>query len=882
MILVVEALFTLVFVWSVALYVRDRDRLQLDVSMVFACVGLLSILDVIQRLSGPAPIWVSRVTVAILLAQPYLTLHLTSRLRPVPVWLRWSALIVVIGTALPLVFFGARDHPMFVLIGVAAFVIVDLIAAAFLAAEARRRTGSPRVRLMTAAVATVLFGLALFVAGAGTGTSNPTAFVTASRGLALAAAIGYLVAFLPPAWLRRGWSASAAYAVSQHLMAVPTTEGGRDTWTRFAKVIRQTAGADAAVVLIAKPGGGVEESSSGFPGDETAGVTAEALEKFVAGDGPYRDNRGGNQIPELARPYAERVGAKFAAVVPLRMTSGGTGVLVLLNRYNSLFAEDDIRLLGELGAHAAVVAERESVLTEQRRLTGELTASLAALTAASKAKNEFFSNMSHELRTPLNAIIGFSDLMRAEETVGPRKIVPADWVEHVFVSGHRLLNLVDDILDISKADAGKIQLRLEPVMVSMVVDEAVATLRPLMDSKKLVVSVSVPPLMVMVDPGRFRQMIDNLLSNAIKFTPDGGTIQVRAVRRDGSILISVVDSGIGIRRADQQRVFDDFEQVGDPQAQQSGTGLGLALTQRLVRAHGGQITLTSDVGRGADFTISLPDTLPNSDVAARDGAPVAEPAGRGGILLIEDDPIAVELLRTYLDDAGYRVFVASNGEDGLALARQQHPSCILLDVLLPGMDGWEVLKQLKSDPALREIPVIIISVIGEKEIALALGAVDYFLKPIDPNQLLGRLEGLSSPESATTGAVLVIDDDAEALAVIRNCLTEQGYDVVTAASEAACRRLSQGPGFNLIICDPLMQEVDGFAVIATLAVNVPNRSMPILVLTRKDLSADDKERLNRTIRHIMRPGEAGRSGLLEWLDTRSVAHPHVIDPTESS
>ena len=781
MVLVIEALFTLIFVWSVVLYVRDRDRLQLDVSLVFACIGLLSLQDVVTGIWGRPPTWVTSATVAVLLAQPYLMLRLTSRLRHVPGWLTWSALVVVVGTAAPLVYVGASGHPVLVLVAVAAFVIVDLVAAGFLAAEASRRAGSPRVRLITASAATVMFGSALFVAGAGSGSSNSAAFVTTSRALALAAAIGYVAAFLPPAWLRRGWSASAAYAVSQHLMAAPTSEGGRETWARFATVIRHTAGAEAAVVLIAPPSEDrVEESCSGVPAGIPAAVNAQAIKQFVSAGRPYPASRAGNEIPDLAAPYAERLGTMFATAVPLLMTSGRTGVLILLNRYNSLFAEDDIRLLGELGAHAAVVAERESVLAEQRRLTAELTASLTALTAASKAKNDFFSNMSHELRTPLNAIIGFSDLMRTQETVGDQKMVPADWVEHVFVSGHRLLNLVNDILDISKADAGKIQLRIEPVTVSEVFTEAVATLRPLIDSKKLTVSAALPPLMVMADPGRFRQIIDNLLSNAIKFTPDGGSIHINGTHRDGSVQISVIDSGIGIRKADQQRVFEDFVQVGEAQAK--GTGLGLPLTQRLVRAHGGQITLTSEVDHGANFTISLPEASPTAPAAP---AATAEPTEPGGILLIEDDSIAVELLRTYLNDAGYQVLVRSNGEDGLTLARQQLPSAVLLDIGLPGIDGWEVLKQLKSDPALRDIPVIIISVTGDKDIALALGAVDYFLKPIDPTQLLGRLGKLRSRASATTRAVLVIDDDAEALDVIQQSLTAQGYH--RARSGESCR-----------------------------------------------------------------------------------------------
>jgi signal transduction histidine kinase len=295
------------------------------------------------------------------------------------------------------------------------------------------------------------------------------------------------------------------------------------------------------------------------------------------------------------------------------------GAVLLFNRHRTLFSDDDLRLLAALGGQAGILAERQAVARE-------LSTSVAALTRASQAKTAFLANMSHELRTPLNAIIGFSDLMRMEEPDGDRRRVPVEWVEHIHISGRHLLGLINDILDLAKVEAGRLDLRPAPLRVDTAVQELLTGLSPLFSTNRLTVVTDLPPVMAQADRVRFRQIVENLLSNAIKFTPEGGTITVTAgvttpiLHPDISdIYLAVSDTGVGISAADQERVFEEFQQVGDRERQRAGTGLGLALTKRLVEAHGGEITLVSELGRGSTFTVRFPAALDSPEQQRADG-----------------------------------------------------------------------------------------------------------------------------------------------------------------------------------------------------------------------------------------------------------------------
>jgi signal transduction histidine kinase/ActR/RegA family two-component response regulator len=755
---------------------------QRDLTLVFAPFTALLVLEVARGALGAAtlPAAASYAAVTLLLAQPYLTLRLVRALRPVPAWMTPSALAIFVVTTGLFYLWGQRKLAVVTVAVVVGFAVVQGLAAALLAGEGRRRTGAPRTRLALAAAATAVIGLCLLLSGAGE-SAGPAASAaqTAAQALALVSGVAYLLAFAPPRWLRRMWAGDAACEVHRGLLNALATDTPADTWARYAATVRAVSGADAALVLLPADigAGAVCVARSGDLADAGLAATAADLEWLLAQPQPLAVPAD-RASPILAR--AQATGACAVVAVPLALPTARRGALVLVCRHRPMFVEDDARLLGELGAQAAIVAEWGEARHRRERLTAELAASARALSDASQAKSDFLASMSHELRTPLNAIIGFSELMRGEPPADhTRRAVPAEWIAHIHASGRHLLGLINDILDLSKIEAGRMELHPELVDLGEAVTDVVTTLYPLVHGKHLRLAAAIGPITVRADRTRLRQILDNLLSNAIKFTPAGGHIQVAATDAGPDVAITVSDSGPGIAAADHERVFAEFQQVGDPAMRQAGTGLGLALTRRLVHAHGGSIELDSDLGRGARFTVRLPNLAPHHTSPTTG----AGDRGRPTVLLIEDEPSAARLVRAFLETEGYAVVVAATGEHGLAQARRHRPDAVLLDVLLPGIDGWEVLRQLKSDPALRAVPVFMATVVDDRDVGLAMGAADYFVKPVNRNQLLARLAGkiipVEAPEHGT--AVLAIDDDPESL------------DVIAAALPAAATRSPPPP-----------------------------------------------------------------------------------------
>ncbi|MBK7971823.1 MAG: PAS domain S-box protein [Deltaproteobacteria bacterium] len=411
-------------------------------------------------------------------------------------------------------------------------------------------------------------------------------------------------------------------------------------------------------------------------------------------------------------------------------------------------------LLDDPAVNGVIVAARD--ITRRREAEEELRQARVAAEAANRSKSAFLANMSHELRTPLNSIIGFSELLQ-EQTFGPLAPKQLRYVGNVLTSGKHLLHLINDILDLSKIEAGHMKLDLEPVEVTTVLEDARGIVGALADKKSVTLEIDAagpfPPLRA--DPAKFRQVLYNLLSNAIKFTPEAGAVRVvarlagdvrgsvpRVPETAPYVCISVVDSGIGIRAEDRERLFREFEQLDASYArQQQGTGLGLALSKRLVELHGGQIWFESEgENRGTTFTFTLPFAGPAPDVAAPAPAPRRPDEPRTTlmvapdaplVLVVEDDLTSAALLKECFTVAGYRVIHASDGATALTLARDKHPAAITLDIMLPGMDGWTVLKALKSDPQTESIPVIIVSSTEDRQLGFTLGATDFLVKPTD-------------------------------------------------------------------------------------------------------------------------------------------------------
>ncbi len=487
---------------------------------------------------------------------------------------------------------------------------------------------------------------------------------------------------------------------------------------------------------------------------------------------------------------------------------------------------------------------------------------------SNKFKDQFLSTMSHELRTPLNAVLGFSDLL-TEERYGPLNDRQRRYVTHIHTGGKHLLRLINDILDLSKIEAGRLQLAIENVTVGASFSEALDTLRPLADKKNHAMTHEASPdLSVRADATRFRQVLMNLLGNAIKFTPEGGKIELRARRVGDVVRVEVRDSGPGIPAEEQKRIFEAFYRLRHSGNTTEGTGLGLAITQRLVELHGGQLGLESELGSGSCFHFTLPvvpavEVREGKKVGLRDLA-----VGPARILVLEDDPIAAHLLESHLASAGYDVFLCSEPGRAVEMAAELQPHAITLDIIMRPINGWELLANLKTDPRTERIPVVVVSIVDQPTTGALLGADEYIVKPVEKVTLVAAVERCLERHgrSRQMRPILVVDDDAPTREFIAELLVKHGYVVGTAsdAAEARTRVATSLP--ELVILDLIMPGVSGFQLLAEWRQNSQTADLPVFVLTSKDLTIQETEYLQRHSGALFRKQEPWQEALLRQLN----------------
>jgi signal transduction histidine kinase/DNA-binding response OmpR family regulator len=547
------------------------------------------------------------------------------------------------------------------------------------------------------------------------------------------------------------------------------------------------------------------------------------------------------QLAETARTISHEKSYSIRAAT----TANRDEVSTLIDSFNEMLDQIQQRDMALLGAQDELekrVEERTEQLAAANR---ELELRNREVEHATQLKSKFLASMSHELRTPLNAIVGFSDLL-AEQAPGQLNPKQLRFVQHIKQGSTHLLQLINDILDLSKIEAGQLEFRYEDFEIKDALPEVLSTIRPLAMAKNITVhESSTAGLFIYADRVRFKQVLYNLLSNAVKFTPNGGRVDIKAYSQAKRIHVSVSDTGIGIRPEDHTLVFEEFRQVEGSTNAHEGTGLGLAISKRLVEEQGGTISLESDLGKGSKFTISFP--------IGEQGSILEEPASVSPaqvkadsnplVLIVDDEEAARELLTSYLAPA-YRTVTAGSGPDALEKAKHIRPHAIILDVLMAEGNGFETLVALRKAPETADIPIIILSIVDQKKIGFALGATDYLVKPIPKHILLGTLSKYVFTSSIDDSAILLVDDDPKSLELLTETLRSAGYETQSVQNGARALEVLSSKIVDAVLLDLLMPGMDGFEVIRHVRSRPNLQDLPIFVMTGKTLTSEELNLLN--------------------------------------
>jgi signal transduction histidine kinase/ActR/RegA family two-component response regulator len=699
--LVTNALFLVVFVGALRTALKERSRTSIDASILFGALAVVIAQSQIAAFLGTQlPAALGLFSAVLFLALPYLQLRLVDDFAGVPPLLLRVCLAGLLG-GIAAVAIGLLKIveipaavPVIIALALLYFVGFCIYAGVVLIREARQAKGVARNRMVAAAAGALALSLTLIAALTMTVVGQAVSSV-ASMVLSLCAAVAYLVAFAPPVLLKRAWREPALRSFLTRAAAISPHDPPQTILRGLEVAIARAApGQSARIALVDE-----QTQALAIGDDDELLASAEIMAAVIQA-----------QTPRFVRTAA---GATLAA--PITGRGRRIGVLAVMGRRAPLFATDDLDLV-------QLLAEQAAIVLDGARLYGDLASANRDLSQATKVKSEFLANMSHELRTPLNAILGFSGLL-SEQLNGSLNDKQKRFLRNIHEAGEHLLELINDVLDLSRVEAGKLELRPEVLTLDVLLEPVSAAGRTAAQARDVSYSAEVPEAVALfVDPTRVRQVLFNLVSNAVKFTPGGGQVTLRASIEGRELRFDVADTGIGIPDEAHGRMFGVFERFHEDRTDAAGTGLGLAVTKRLVEAMDGSISFESEVGKGTTFHVSLPDVTTEHVVGER-------------ILVIDDERHDADLIVAVAASVDLRAEVVrglAGTEEALGRGR---PLGVVLDLRLPDGRGEQFLGRLKADPALADVPVIVMTVEAEPATALALGADDYLTKPIDRARL---------------------------------------------------------------------------------------------------------------------------------------------------